>query len=64
MITRDGGLHHACLQVGSPVDSVHEWWEQRSATIVRVGHEALSITAGRRSHEIRIPDGGMIRCRR
>ena len=26
------------------VDSVQEWWEQRRTTILRVGHEVLSIT--------------------
>ena len=31
-----------------PVDSVQEWLEQRSMTILRVGHEVLAITAGRR----------------
>ena len=29
-----------------------------------IGQEVLRITAGRRSPEIRIPGGGMIRCRR
>ena len=32
-----------------PVDSLQEWWEQKSTTILRVGHEVLSITAWRRS---------------
>ena len=32
-----------------PVESVQEWWEGRSRTILRVGQEVLSITAGRRS---------------
>ena len=32
-----------------PVDSVQEWREKRSTTILRVADEVLSITAGRRS---------------
>ena len=32
-----------------PVESVQEWWEERSTTISRVGQEVLSITAGRKS---------------
>ena len=32
-----------------PVESVQEWWEERSTTILTVGQEVLSITAGRRS---------------
>ena len=37
------------LEKVRPMDSVQEWWEQRSTTILRVGHEVLSFTAGRRS---------------
>ena len=32
-----------------PVESVQEWWEERSTTIFREGQGVLSITAGRRS---------------
>ena len=32
-----------------PVQSVHEWWVDRSSTIMRVEMEELSITACRRS---------------
>ena len=28
---------------------MQEWWDKRSTTTLRVGQEALSITAGRRS---------------
>ena len=34
------------LEKVRPVDSVHELWEQRSTTVLRVEHEVLSITAG------------------
>ena len=37
------------LEKVSPADSVQEWWEERSTTMLRVGQEVLSITAGRRS---------------
>ena len=32
-----------------PVESVQDWWEERSTPISRVGQKVLSITAGRRS---------------
>ena len=47
-----------------PVESVQGFWEERSKTILRVGHEVLSITAGRRSPGDKRPGGVMIRCRR
>ena len=37
------------LEKVRPVESVQEWWEERSTTILRVGEGVLSITAGRRS---------------
>ena len=51
------------------VENVQERWEERSMTILRVGQEALSITAGRRSlgynETTPMRHGcGMIRCRR
>ena len=49
-----------------PAKTVQEWWEQSSTTILRVGHEVLSITAqqGGDPQEIMGQGGGMIRCRR
>ena len=32
-----------------PIERVHEWWEEMSTKMLRVGQEVLSITAGRRS---------------
>ena len=37
------------LEKERPVESVQEWWEERSTTMLRVGQEVLSIRAGRRS---------------
>ena len=37
------------LEKVRPVDSVQEWWEERSTTGLRLGQDVLSITAGRRS---------------
>ena len=37
------------LEKVRPVDIVREWWEERSTTVLRLGQEVLSITAGRRS---------------
>ena len=31
-----------------PVESVQEWWEETSSTILRVGEEVLGMTTGRR----------------
>ena len=31
-----------------PVESVQEWWEETSSTILRVGHDVLGMTTGRR----------------
>ena len=31
-----------------PVESVQEWWEETSTTILRVGQEVLGMTTGRR----------------
>ena len=36
------------LEKVRPVESVQEWWEERSTRILRVGQDVLSITAGRR----------------
>ena len=30
-----------------PVESVQEWWEETSSTILRVGHDVLGMTTGR-----------------
>ena len=45
-----------------PEESVQEWWEERITTTLSVGHEVLSIRAGRRSPGDRVPR--MIRFRR
>ena len=37
------------LEKVRPVESVQELWEERVTTILKVGQDALSITAGRRS---------------
>ena len=37
------------LEKVRPVDSVQEWWQESSTTVLRLGQEALNITAGRRS---------------
>ena len=36
------------LEKVKPVESVQEWWEETNMAILRVGQEALGITAGRR----------------
>ena len=35
------------LEKVKQVESVQEWWEETSMTILRVGQDVLSITAGR-----------------
>ena len=47
-----------------PVESVQEWWEETSTTILRVRQEVLGMTTGRRPPGDKETCVGMIRCRR
>ena len=51
-------LRDTVLEKVRPVESVQEWWEERSKTILRVSQ------MGGDPQEIMRPGGGMIRCRR
>ena len=49
------------LEKVRPAESVQEWWEETSTTILRVGQDVLGMPTGRRSQYIRRHGGGTIR---